>query len=678
MIFTKSELHRRGDDVTRKGWTTRFYHDFLDSVWREPFINRTSGFDVAGGPNSVLAFDNLTRIFSISPVTNKFAFWQFIVRITFFKRYEPMELKIPDEEGLYLIYLFRDEEDKTHKRQKLFYTKNPTLEDIREVYLNRVIVSWIYWAYDLQEAIYFGDSRHGSEWPPQVHWSWHQTLNSLRESGIQIVNATYDGDGSENAHYQFGITAGTLWHEDMHTSVEAVSDSEALPVWYFDVAGNPRFAVSPGQKFLNAGRVAFNSATGGLIQATNNWFVVYHLFATNCKLQPVISVMGQAEFETLGAATGTIEAEVATLRQTLPHSNLMHIGSFILHTSDDYTNSRKARVVWTSSNIDTFTTELDFDEITRILTLKQNNNKPDLEVEIPGGEIADDYSWHLHSPEQIIGYLSEPSNVAVNVDGTGSITESVGAGDIVISAINAQGETTPASVPAFDILDDSTEAIISWDAVTGATAYRVYDAATGDYTETTALSIDYLTFSPATAGTVPTENTAAILQSPFTIANEDTIKITGEGIDVETSITEDDTTEKNILLKKQQSDWDEEDTESPNFILNKPEITRGGLSEIPFEFCIESGVAEAFNIDIYVTTGYTITKAILESDGTLNGVAVKINSTAITGLDNISVSTVSVFSATAANTAVEGNRVTIVTSGSDTGTPTIIRGKIVL
>jgi hypothetical protein len=105
------------------------------------------------------------------------------------------------------------------------------------VYLNRVIVGWIYWAYDLQEAIYFGDSRHGSEWPPQIHWSWHQTLNSLRESGIQIVNATYDGDGSQDAHFQFGITAGTLWHEDIHTSVDAVSDAEALPVWYFDAAG---------------------------------------------------------------------------------------------------------------------------------------------------------------------------------------------------------------------------------------------------------------------------------------------------------------------------------------------------------------------------------------------------------------------------------------------------------
>jgi len=104
----------------------------------------------------------------------------------------------------------------------------------------------------------------------------------------------------------------------------------------------------------------------------------------------------------------------------------------------------------------------------------------------------------------------------------------------------------------------------------------------------------------------------------------------------------------------------------------------GGLSEIPFEFCIEAGYAETFVVDLYVTSGCTITKAVLESDGTLNGVVVKINSTPITGLDNITVSTVAVFTATANNAAVTADRITITTSGSDTGTPTIIRGKIVL
>ncbi len=352
MEFTKSELHRRGDDMSRKGWTTRFYHDFLDSVWREPFINRTSGFDEAGGPDSVIAFDNNTRVFSISPATNKFAFWQFIVRIAFFKRYEPMELEIPDEEGLYLIYLFRDEEDKTHKRQKLFYTKNPTLDETREIYLNRVIVAWVYWACDLQEALYFGDSRHGSEWNPQMHWWTHQTLNSLRQDGLAVHDMDFDTDGSENGDYQFGITAGSLWHEDILWEMEAVGTADALPVWFFDAAGLPRFTSQTGKKFLNTGtgRVAHNSPAGGLAEAPDMHFVVYHLFATNCKLHPVISVAGKASHATQGAAVGSIEAEVTDLRLQLPHSNLMHIGSFVLQTSDSFTNSGRTRIVYATGD----------------------------------------------------------------------------------------------------------------------------------------------------------------------------------------------------------------------------------------------------------------------------------------------------------------------------------------
>lgn len=191
------------------------------------------------------------------------------------------------------------------------------------------------------------------------------------------------------------------------------------------------------------------------------------------------------------------------------------------------------------------------------------------------GGSGSEYSWNVNSSQQIIGYLTEPANIAVNVDGTGSVSESVAAGDVVVTAINANGETTPADVPAFDVLTDSTQAVISWDDVDGATAYRVYDAATGNYTETTSLNIDYLTFSPATAGSVPTENTAAIYQTPTEIENGDTVDIVGEGIDVETKEDEGDGTRKEVKLIKQQSDWDEEDTNSPNFIKGKPTISPG-------------------------------------------------------------------------------------------------------
>jgi len=103
-----------------------------------------------------------------------------------------------------------------------------------------------------------------------------------------------------------------------------------------------------------------------------------------------------------------------------------------------------------------------------------------------------------------------------------------------------------------------------------------------------------------------------------------------------------------------------------------------GLSEIPFEWCINPGVAETFSIDRYVTSGYTISKAILESDGVLEGVKIKIDGVDVTGLDDMDVGTIAVFNATALNVASAGERITLVTSGTDSGTPTIIAGKIVL
>src|SRR5690606_18870054 len=151
--------------------------------------------------DSEITFNEVTRKFSITPKETRFSFWQFIVRIAFFKRYEGFEITLPNESGLYLIYIFRDEEDQTHRQQKLFYIKDPDIDDIREVYLNRVIVAWVHYNDILKKALYFGDSRHGSEWNPQMHWMLHQTINSQRQEGISITGATYDGDGTLESDY---------------------------------------------------------------------------------------------------------------------------------------------------------------------------------------------------------------------------------------------------------------------------------------------------------------------------------------------------------------------------------------------------------------------------------------------------------------------------------------------
>lgn len=345
---TERELKKLFTSLKKKGITDDMMHKLITLCYNKKMNLRTSGFYWPGAPDVVMEWDNLTRTLTLTPkqpdaggtgtdnYLPHFRMYSWGGEAIFHRIYEIHEIQLPDQEGLFVVYFDSDE---VNGGQKLFYIKNPTLAETASIYINKIVVALIYWS---GSAIYFGDSRHGSEWNPQIHWSWHQTFNSVRQEGIAITDAVYDGDGSIDAHFQFGISEGKLWHEDILDSINAVGKTDSLPVWYF-ASGLPRYQVQAGKKFLNAGRVAFNS--GGITQATNNYYVLYHLFATNCIYQEVISVMGQAQFEILGQAIAAINAEVATLKQQLPHSNLMWIDTVIIQTSDDFINSAKARIV---------------------------------------------------------------------------------------------------------------------------------------------------------------------------------------------------------------------------------------------------------------------------------------------------------------------------------------------
>lgn len=399
--YTEAELKKIFTNLRRKGLTDAMANILITHTYNRPVNTRTSGFYYPGNPDATLAWNNATRTVSLTPVDPgepvydpkgnlyvpnfRFYVWDREARM---QRKEEVEtLQLPNEEGLFLIHFGVNQDT---RRYELLYIKNPEIDEIALTYIQGVPVAWIYWAYDLQQALYFGDSRHGSEWNPQMHWMLHQTLNSQRQSGLALTNVTYDGDGTSNADYQFGISAGELWHDDIFAETEAVAVGDGLPVWYFDAAGQPRFINATGKKFLNTGtgRVAHQSLTGGLAEAPDMHFVAYHLFATNCTLHPHISVIGQAAHETLGAAVGSIEAEVATLRQDLPHANLMHIGSFVLQTSDGYTNSAKAIIVYTSAAEDVFVTDTDFNTDTGILTLFRSANRPPLEQPLDIGKLV--------------------------------------------------------------------------------------------------------------------------------------------------------------------------------------------------------------------------------------------------------------------------------------------------
>jgi hypothetical protein len=150
---------------------------------------------------------------------------------------------------------------------------------------------------------------------------------------------------------------------------------------------------------------------------------------------------------------------------------------------------------------------------------------------------------------------------------------------------------------------------------------------------------------------------------------------------VQADWNEADTSSKAYILNKPtvvgatQSDWDETDPTDAAYILNKPTIPAPDYDHV-----IEFGFADAdtvssYDLDISAEFAYTIKHAWLRTDAdTLTGVNVKINSTAVTGLDSISVTaTAAKSTATAANSVVIGDLVTL---NITPGTPTYIGGHL--
>jgi len=108
-----------------------------------------------------------------------------------------------------------------------------------------------------------------------------------------------------------------------------------------------------------------------------------------------------------------------------------------------------------------------------------------------------------------------------------------------------------------------------------------------------------------------------------------------------------------------------------------PAVRLKGIWDREFEFCINQGYAESFTADYYAVYPYKILELIIGVDnGTLPDSSIQINGVPVTGLNNITISGKAVFTASNLNEVVEGNEVTVNTSGSFTGDPQIIKGKL--
>jgi uncharacterized protein (TIGR02145 family) len=351
---TKSELKKLYTNLRSKGITDDMMSDLIEACYNENPNSRTSGFETPGGTDAVMSFDPALHIFTIAPFDPVIENWQprygiytWAGKPVFHRLFETIELELPDTEGLYLLYFDINADTRL---PELLYVHQPTEAQAKEIYLTRVIVTWLYWDYDNQELIHFGDDRHGSEWQPQMQRYLHLAFGARRKSGLQFADYTINGDGSSNTHAQFSITAGTMLHDDIELAIPGISNT--LPVLYC-FGGLPRFLLNTGYAIAEGGRVYFNNAMNNIAQADSGNFVLYHIFATNeiaVTQRKTISVMGTAQYTDLADAYKGVEPELDGIYTYMPMQGRCYLGTVVVQTSDDYTNAVHARIVAITGN----------------------------------------------------------------------------------------------------------------------------------------------------------------------------------------------------------------------------------------------------------------------------------------------------------------------------------------
>lgn len=349
-VRTKRELKHLFTNLKRKGISDDMISILIDSLWRDRSNQRSSGFYHAGGWDTETAFDVNTRIFSIKPfnplVENfepRYTVFSWSNEAVLHRIFTPHEIEIPNEEGLFCVYF--DKEPDPGRNQILFYKKNPTPQELEQLYVSKILISFFYWDATNNEVLYFGDDRHGSERNPTMKWHIHSTFGAQRKTGLHLSDYIINGDGSQNTHAKFNISGGVMLHDDFELTIPA--STVTIPVLFF-IDQMPRVASNTGYSVLTSSRLLYNPGLTGFADADKGNFVLYHYFATNeigNASRKIISVMGTAQYNSIQSAFTGTQGELDSIKNLMPMQGRCYIDSAVFQTSDNYTNAVKSRIV---------------------------------------------------------------------------------------------------------------------------------------------------------------------------------------------------------------------------------------------------------------------------------------------------------------------------------------------
>ena len=328
--------------------------DGVDRTVRDPkvVIGEVTN-EMTGYPNrtdSTMSFDDGTRTFTIQPASSLFRYY---IKGVEYVKTSAQTVVIPDTEGVHFIYFDGE-------------TLSSTTTFSNAIFQTFGYTAVIYWNATDNEAIYLGEERHGLTMSGDTHLWAHETFGTRFESGLATGDITADDTGNVDAHAQISVADGEVHDEDIEVHATDGSPQEltpiaAIPVFYKDGASaewkKDTATNFPVKSFVGgSSRLAWNEFTGGSWQQTevsNVQFVLSHMFMTNDIDNPIISVQGEATYNSIITARQGATTEInALVTAGLPFQEFIPISTVIFQTSTGYSNTPQARIRTTDTGED--------------------------------------------------------------------------------------------------------------------------------------------------------------------------------------------------------------------------------------------------------------------------------------------------------------------------------------
>jgi hypothetical protein len=291
--------------------------------------------------DSTISFNESTRTFSIAPVSGSHVVWCKGKR---FVKTTTETTTIPDTSGLYYIY----------------YNNAGTLTNGTSFFdwENDTPTAYIYWNATDDKAYFFADERHGITLDWATHEYLHRTRGAAIANGFGANNYTITGDGSLDAHAKIDIADGTFFDEDLQVDIthsasptantweQRLQSGAYIPVFY---RLNNHWKQDTATQFpmkQGTARVQYNLNTAGTwstVDHATNQFGITWIIATNNLGNPVIGILGQDTYATIGQAEA-VSWENMDL-SGFPIVEFRPLYKIVYQTATGYANTPHAKLV---------------------------------------------------------------------------------------------------------------------------------------------------------------------------------------------------------------------------------------------------------------------------------------------------------------------------------------------